>query len=414
VAIRTRRCRTRRAVLGATITAAVGLSLGPAAFADTYADPTNAVIVGTNGSDAHGAWVVAVSQGGCAWGNTAVAIGESNKSCPGQGHDWGYGHGDAEGTVAVGLLGGEAAGYFAVADTGGARACQYPGTLSGGCLETPPLAVSGTGPADAWIAVSGTGTATSPFGYAVSGTGNANSAPCWWDGANTAISGTGNATGCTAVSATGSANGEQTAVSGTVARRAAGHIAFHGEAVLPRFPCPWATGCTGGRFSGSWTGEVAGTHLGSAFAVNWTTLTGPDVGADFTYWESACLVGSETLVGRATGTGSAIAASNEVIGWWQQRDEAGVRAVVGVRFGFGFDWDRYLNSAVIDLRSTTLTLTVAGLGDRTVVSGPQAGSATFVLTGADNTAVPTCGTPLVNARGRIAGGVPLTIATTAG
>jgi hypothetical protein len=249
--------------------------------------------------------------------------------------------------------------------------------------------------ADGWVSVSPTGDTHAEL-VSVSGTANAYS-------------------GAVAVSATGSATGP-TAVSGTMARRAAGQIAFQGEAVLPTFPCPLSppTGdCGGGTFRGTWTGEVAGMYFGSSFAANWTTLTGEDVSATFRYWEQTCLGGAGTLAGSAGGNGSAGAAANEVQGWWQERNEVGVRAIVGVTFGFAFRWDRYLNSAAIDLYSTSLTLHVADLGPRSVVVGPQAGAATFVLTGADNTTVPLCSSPLTNARGRIAGDVPLAIANTA-
>lgn len=213
----------RTIAFAAGIALAVICSIAPAAFAETYTTPTvgssTLVSVGTNGSDTDYAWL-AVSHGGCAGGNLAVAVGESNRACGHPSVCWPDPcTGDASGAVAIGLLGADAGGYVAVSDSGEARTCPYPaGLTTSGCLETPPVAVSGTGPADGHTAVSGTGNAHSSFGVAVSGTGTANSSPCSWDGTNAAVSIIGDANGCTAISVAGNANGEQTSLSvvGTV------------------------------------------------------------------------------------------------------------------------------------------------------------------------------------------------------
>lgn len=223
-----------------------------------------------------------------------------------------------------------------------------------------------------------------------------------------AVTATGNATsgpGGVAVSGTGQANGGTLNVEGTSGRRTAGAIAFRGRAHLPVFPC--GSTCSGGSFQGDWTGSVAGTYDGAAFEAEWTTLSGTAVGAGFSYSEIACLQGVETLAGEANGSGSASAGPGQVLGYWEHA--LGVPfPIVGVTLNFGFHWERTANTAVIQLNPVSLTLDVAGLGGRTVVLGPQTGTAAFALTSADNATVPTCSTPLTNVRGEIAGTAPLT------
>jgi hypothetical protein len=391
----------RTALLGVGIGLSVLASFAPAALAETYEVPEPIwnyrplLAIGTEGDEAWG-WF-AVTHGGCTGryedgryrtSGYALAIGENNRSC-----DEAY-----AGGTAVGLSGADAnSESTAVATDGDAYAYC--------CLSThPTLAVSGTGSAEGNSAISGTGRATSNGGpylgsMAVSGTGDA-TGPL-------AISGTGNASGTTAVSGTGEATGT-TALSVLGGRRAGGDLAFRGRATLPQFPCPHppGTGCWG-SFAGDWTGHVSGTHHGSAFEATWTTTTATAVNASFRYWELACLAGAETLAGQAAGTGSASAAPNQVIGHWLQKDELGARAVVGATLSFTFQWTRSANAAVLVLQPTALELDVAGLGLRTVATGLQTGTATFALTSADNTTVPTCSTPMANAIAEVVGTVPL-------
>lgn len=204
----------------------VGLS---AAFAEVYTDPLElgVVVVGTDGSDAgsdNGIGllvagvhfpIVAVSQGGCANGTVAIAIGESSHDCWWNG--WGN---EAYGYVAIGLLGaeggiaigggdggmlalggGDASGLVAVSDTGDAGAgCLTPIPWGDNCAE-PGVAVSGTGTAYGdGHTVSGTGESRTDWGsewdtprdnplwpiVTISGLGNAS-------GGNVAISGAGTA-----------------------------------------------------------------------------------------------------------------------------------------------------------------------------------------------------------------------------
>lgn len=183
-------------LLGIGVGVVAAVSLGSAAFADTYRVP-GYVEVGTNGSDAgsRSAWPwLAVSQGGCAKGTVAVSIGEPNRDCGAYGNwDMVPGTGDAEGGwVAVGLLGADAnGGWVAVSDSGDTRiTCQW--YVTDLCVTS--VAVSGTGPAASRdAAVSGTGRASGSSQYihnlaSVSGTGDAT-----WT--FTAVSGTGNADG---------------------------------------------------------------------------------------------------------------------------------------------------------------------------------------------------------------------------
>jgi hypothetical protein len=173
----------------AVLTASAVLASVAPVFAETYTTPANAASVGTDRSDATG--VVAVSHGGCASGNVAVAVGDNGR-CPTEAQGW---------ELAVGLFGAEAlSGEWAVSDTGSATSCTYPyyctfglvlfgasvsGTgAAGGGAEM--VAASGTGPAEAYIAASGTGGADGGIAGA-SGRGDATAA-------RTAVSGTGDAT----------------------------------------------------------------------------------------------------------------------------------------------------------------------------------------------------------------------------
>lgn len=228
-------------------------------------------------------------------------------------------------------------------------------------------------------------------------------------GSTLAVSGTGNATsspGGVAVSGTGQASGGSVNVSVLGGRRAIGEVVFRGRAHLPVFPC--GSTCGGGSFAGDWTGNVSGTYDGAAFDAAWTTLSGSAVNAGFGYSELACLQGVETLAGEATGSGSASAGPGQILGYWVTPTPAVPLPIVGATLNFSFNWTRTANTAVLQLNPVSLTLDVAGLGSRTVVVGPQFGTAAFALTSADNTTVPTCGTPLTNVRGEIAGVVALT------
>ena len=190
----------------------------------TYRTPYDAVMAGTGGGDAGSDYysgypvvgplhmpLVGVSNGGCAEGIVAVAIGESNRYCNWNGQE-------AAGLVAVGLLGadggvaigggyggdgtiaiggGNAEGVTAVSDTGSARAqCVSPIPWGDAECAEPGVAISGTGYAYGYgHTVSGTGSSDSTWhGYhndlwpivSVSGLGNAS-------GGNVAVGGTGSA-----------------------------------------------------------------------------------------------------------------------------------------------------------------------------------------------------------------------------
>lgn len=195
--------------------AALVLGLATAAVAETYRDPVGVVGVGTNGSDAGTAsdWsTVAVSQGGCAHGTAAVAVGESGRHCGACEYHGCWGDGEAEGVVAVGLQGGEAAGTIAAADSGDTSSCDsFSGITSGSncLLFAPPTAVSVTGTAIGMTAVSGTGNASTWNGTAVSGTGTAfGYCDDTWNRNSVAVTGTGAAYSCIAVSGTGPATSE--------------------------------------------------------------------------------------------------------------------------------------------------------------------------------------------------------------
>lgn len=212
----------RRAVIVAGAVAG-SYSLGSAALAETYTDPVGlgVVVVGTDGSDARSS-IVAVSQGGCADGLVAVAVGESGHDC------WwnGWGH-EAYGLVGLGLLGAEGG----IAIGGGDSAAGITALAVGGGNASGLVAVSDTGSAQAYclgpipwgdncaepgVAVSGTGTAYGD-GHTFSGTGPAQST---WDGTDNplwpivAVSGLGSASGGNlAVSGTGTADGRSTKAS---------------------------------------------------------------------------------------------------------------------------------------------------------------------------------------------------------
>lgn len=184
------------------------------------------------------------------------------------------------------------------------------------------------------------------------------------------------------------------------ARWEEGAIGFRGVAHLPAFPC--GPICTGGAFVGDWTGTVRGSFDGVDYEVTWITTHDSGVRAAFQYSE-ACNSGLDTLAGEADGSGSAEAAGSrgQVLGSW------GGRAVLHLRMSFDFHWARTGTAAVVALAPVSLTLDVAGIGYRTVAIGARTGTATFVITSADNVDVPTCSTPLTNVRAAVAGAVPL-------
>ena len=190
----------------------------PMASADTLRDPLGLVGIGTNGSNTGtGAGyhsTIAVSQGGCAKGTVAVAVGDPGRDCAAR-TNWSPvpGTGDAEGAVAVGLLGADSNGtYVAVSDTGNADVtCQW--YILDGCVTS--VAVSGGGPASARdAAVSGTGRASGSSQYihnlaSASGTGDADDA-------------------VVAVSVLGDADGDLLAVSGTGHAHSSGGVSVSG------------------------------------------------------------------------------------------------------------------------------------------------------------------------------------------
>lgn len=193
---------------------------------------------------------------------------------------------------------------------------------------------------------------------------------------------------------------------------AAGVVAFTGSAHLPLFPCNRdpleGNPCTGGTFAGDWSADLAGTAGAAAFDVTWTTASGRAIEADYSYVEWQCLHGVETVLGFALGRGSATAVPGEIQGKWHVAGETVGRDISGAAMSFDFRWTRTLNSAVLVLERTTLTLEVAGLGPRVVVVGQQEGEAAFVVSpGGDAAHLPTCDAPLTDVTGRIAGSVQL-------
>ncbi len=201
--------RRRQGVVAAAVVAAGILGLGSAAFGETYELP--GAVIGTNGSDAgsntYPTSLLAVSQGGCAHGWVAIAIGESNRHCGGYESPGFWGDGEANGnTLAIGLFGAESAGTVAVSDEGDARTCDSPGGLFAGTnclLLTPPTAISAGGSTNSVTSVSATGDSYTRAGTAVSGTGTAHGDCDQYNQATTAVSGTHNSSGCTAVSGLG-------------------------------------------------------------------------------------------------------------------------------------------------------------------------------------------------------------------
>ena len=199
-----------------------------------------------------------------------------------------------------------------------------------------------------------------------------------------------------------------------------GSATFNGTANLPKFPCeqppPFGTGPCSGTFSGQWTGSASGTQGTSAFSVEWTTQTTqtnppppPAVSANFIYSEWSCFGGSELGIGQAEGTGSATAGPTHVRGEWQVAGEQFSRPITNLTLTFGFSWARVGQSAVIDLVPVSMKLTVSGFANPvTVISTPLKGYATFVPTSSgSNPHVPSCGEPLTNVKGVIAGGIAL-------
>ena len=200
-------------------------------------------------------------------------------------------------------------------------------------------------------------------------------------------------------------------------RHTVGALSFEGAAHLPVFPCDRdpleGDPCTGGTFQGDWAAHINGVHGTSAFDVAWATATGSAMRAAFVYSEWDCFSGVETLLGFAKGSGSAEAAPGDVQGKWQVAGEALGRDVSGVTMGFEFTWTRTLNAAEVVVEATTLTLEVAGLGPRVVVTGRQLGTAAFVVPVAEGTALPTCERPWPNVEGHIAGFVDVASSSSA-
>jgi hypothetical protein len=187
---------------------------------------------------------------------------------------------------------------------------------------------------------------------------------------------------------------------------ALGHLAFTGTATLPTFPCapppPFGNGPCAGSFAGAWTGHVAGVQGTSAFDVTWGAGA---VGATFQYSELQCL-GLETVLGIASGSGSASSGPGQVQGKWQVPGEAFARDVYGVRVSFTFQWTRVGTSAVLVLSPFALTLDVTGMSPQLVASSKQYGAATFAPTAHQSgPATPTCASPWQGVSGQIAGAV---------
>jgi hypothetical protein len=187
-------------------------------------------------------------------------------------------------------------------------------------------------------------------------------------------------------------------------------VTFDGVADLPRFPCPppppYGTGPCTGTVTGSTSGHLAGTAHLDAYDVTWTGATG-GVKATFSSSEWLCEAGLENVLGTANGTGLAQAASG-VVGWYRVAGDAVARPVTAVTARFAFEWERVGATAVVTFTSFDVTLSVAGLGDRLVVTGGRTGAATFVLTNTANVTAPTCDDPLTGVHGQIAGSVPVT------
>jgi hypothetical protein len=187
------------------------------------------VVVGTNGSEASGAYYLAVSdggnadsyvsvsRGGCAgyrdyrgWYDVvAVAVGESGRTCESGAYD-------SSSYFGLGLLGADPHGYTAVSDTGDAKG-TWVVTGTGACTQSHPVSATNenSGSDTEGGCVSGTGSSQSDRTLAVSGTGDASATThCYWyQGqylchAPVAASGTGNSHGgVVAVAPGGSADG---------------------------------------------------------------------------------------------------------------------------------------------------------------------------------------------------------------
>lgn len=219
----------------------------------------------------------------------------------------------------------------------------------------------------------------------------------------------------------GTGQNKTVALKGTVGRQidvtsmsvpgTVGEVAFRGTAFLPTFPCPppppFGTGPCAGNFTGDWSADVSGVSGTSAFHAVWNTTSGTAVNASFQYSEWQCLTATESILGLAVGSGTATVAPGGIQGKWQQPNTAFPLDIVGATMTFDFEWTRVLGTAVLTLKPLSLVLDVAGLPPQTVVTGEQNGIATFVVTSTDNTAVPSCDTPLTDVEGVIAGTVSL-------
>jgi len=192
---------------------------------------------------------------------------------------------------------------------------------------------------------------------------------------------------------------------------ATGDAAFRGTASLPTFPCPppppFGSGPCSGSFTGSWSGSLSGVAGSSPFTVAWSTSNPLSVQANFSYYELQCLDGTETALGVAQGSGTAVAGPGEVQGKLQNVGETFPRDITGVSVAFSFSWTRVGNSAVISFSPITAQVFVAGSGWVTVLTTPQTGTATFVPTQSTGTGVPSCANPLTGVAGIIAGDIPL-------
>jgi hypothetical protein len=193
-------------------------------------------------------------------------------------------------------------------------------------------------------------------------------------------------------------------------RASAGNAVFKGTADLDAFPCspapPYGTGPCHGSFSGDWAGSVAGTSGSSAYELTWSAPS--SIAANFDYAEWQCLSGVETILGSATGDGSATAAPGQIQGKWQVPGESFARDIIGVSAVFHFTWTRAATSAVITFDPASMTIEVAGLGPKLLGTGPQFGPAVFAATHTDPVqGPPLCSTPLTHVQGNIAGTVSI-------
>lgn len=159
--------------------------------------------------------------------------------------------------------------------------------------------------------------------------------------------------------------------------KAVSALDFEGTATLPSFPCPppgpGELPCVAG-----FTGTLESSMGGDGGPGLWALQLVAPMTAQVSYTD-LLQPGAPCLEGIATGSGTATAGQNDMVGFWTNRlgEE---QLVKGAQIEFSFDWRRFGTTAVMSLRDLRVRLHTPGQGWVEVVSpGSSSGPAAAVF-----------------------------------